>query len=57
MSSHRQRRHAIRREHSFHPGHAAAIERTLRILDQLATATRTREESPRNHPGIRRAGE
>jgi hypothetical protein len=49
MSSHRYRRQANRREHPLHPGHAAAIERTLRILDQLATATRTREQSPRRH--------
>jgi hypothetical protein len=53
---HHYHRHTIRREKQPHAGHAAAIERTLRILDQLVVATRFREESPRNHPGTRRAG-
>jgi hypothetical protein len=54
---HHYHRHTIRREQQPHAGHAAAIERTLRILDQLATAKRSRELSTRNHPGTRKGEE
>ena len=57
MSSRKHRRHTDRRDPQPHVGHTAAIERTLRILDDLArAATRHAATLQGAHSGTRKEG-